>query len=34
MNEQESMTELTEICFTAEEWGKLTHQTCGLILLH
>jgi len=27
MNEQESMTELTKICFTAEEWRKLTHQT-------
>jgi len=34
LNEQESMTELTEIRFTAEEWGKLTHQTRGLILLN
>lgn len=34
LNEQDSMTELREICFTSEELGKLTHQTCGLIPLH
>jgi hypothetical protein len=32
-NERQSLTELRMVCGIAEEWGKLTHQPHGLILI-